>query len=115
MAAWPGSLPEVMEPDEYAEQALPQTIRSDMDAGPPKVRRRFSAGISHISRRLAMTSAQVATFETFFNTDTAAGSLRFDWWHPRKKATVQARFMGAYSISRTGSYYWVSFNLEILP
>jgi hypothetical protein len=87
-AVWPVALPDRFLVDGYRE-ALPDTaIRTQMDAGPPKVRRRYTAGFRPTQGRIECTAAQVATLETFYVTTCAGGSLPFDWVNSRTGGTV---------------------------
>lgn len=117
MAAWPATLPNLTLPSAYQEAPQDQTVSSEMDAGPPFVRRRFSAATRRIQRTLLMTDAQLATFEAFWDTDIAAGALPIQLDHPRTGDAVDALVRPAtYQIAKQGDLYWaVSFTLEVLP
>lgn len=115
---WPASLPQQPLYDGYQEQAPNLVIRSQMDAGPPKIRQRFTAGIRTFAMRLALTKAQVATLDTFFVTTAAGGSIAFEWVHPRTGATVNYRFVvppqPKYHAD-ADDVWWAELALEILP
>lgn len=82
MAEWPESLPQNVNVDGYQEQASEQSVRSNMDAGIAKVRRRFSAVPINIKCSVRIDLTQKATLDTFYNATLSGGSLRFDWKHP---------------------------------
>lgn len=117
MPSWPGTLPTAPEGPDYQEQPPLVTIRTQMDAGPPKMRRKFTAGIRPFTFTWIMTKAQVATFDTFYNTTLAGGSLSFDSLnHPRTGAAATFRFAGQPSYAYLGPDAWrVTTPLEILP
>lgn len=117
MPAWPITLPQRVLADGYQEPLPEMTIRSEMDAGPAKVRRRFTAAVRTIRCQLALTAAQVTTLDTFYVTTLAGGSLSFDWVHPRTQATVAFRFAAPPQLQpETGGSSWIaSLELEILP
>lgn len=116
MPTWPATLPQRPLVAGYGESRQSQVLRSSMDAGPPKVRRRFSAAAQNFNVQWRMDSTQLDTFTTFFDTDIQGGSLRFDIPHPRSGTTVSARFQDVYSISALGGTNWnVSATLEVLP
>jgi hypothetical protein len=65
MATWPASLPQVVPADEFEESAEDNRIRTDVDAGPAKVRPRYSAEVVRVRFDLRLTLTQVGTLETF--------------------------------------------------
>jgi hypothetical protein len=116
-AVWPSSLPQFVEIDGYDETLPDALLRTRMDAGPAKQRRRFTAA----PRSLAavtdlMTAAQGATFEAFFETTLQMGALPFDWAHPRTQATKTFRFREPpKAIARPGGRVQYRLSLEIMP
>ncbi len=112
---WPVSLPEKVDRDGYDETFVDTSIRTEMDAGEPKVRRRFTAGVQQIMIRLRLTDIQVTTLETFFKTDTASGSLPFNWTHPRTGTAVAMRFRSPPKIRALEHEAEATFLVEILP
>lgn len=116
MAVWPASLPQCPLASSYSETPQRQTLRSQMDAGPAKVRRRFTAGTTDLAYAVNLTPAQVQTFEAFYDDDTDAGALPFDMPHPRTGTTVTVRFKGPYELTAIGGlYYRLSLTIEVLP
>ena len=117
MATWPISLPTAPEGSGYTEQPPLVTIRTNMDAGPPKVRRRYTAGIRLFTFSWIMTKTQVAAFDTFFNTTCEGGALTFDGLnHPRTGSATIWRFTGQPSYVYLGpDAYRVTTSLEVLP
>lgn len=119
MAAWPVTLPQCALASGYEESPQSQVLRSQMDAGPAKTRRRFTAGTTDVAFAVNLTPDQVETFETFYDSDIAAGSLPFDIEHPRKKTTVSVRMKGdqPYTLAPVGSgaLYRLTMTLEVLP
>jgi len=116
-SVWPVSLPQEPLAQGFSEQAPSTVIRSQMEAGPPKVRRRFTAGVRNIECQLRLTPAQVDTLDSFFDTTVAGGSLSFDWKHPRSGAAVTLRFVEppSYTPLTRGTLWQASLRLEILP
>lgn len=116
MPTWPASLPQQVEMTDFQETVPNMLIRSSTDTGPPKVRRRFSAGVRPINGRQLLTKAQVATLDTFYVTTLTGGALAFDWVHPRTQAAASLRFVGppVYTCLGPDAYY-AAYQLEILP
>ena len=80
--AWDASLPQRLIIKSYAESPADVLVRTSMDFGPAKVRRRGTAGPRPVSGSIIVTAAQLATFKTFFNTTLSGGALRFRWRDP---------------------------------
>ena len=63
-----------------------------------------------------MTTAQVATFDTFFVTTLTDGTISFTWTHPRTGAGATLRFVEPPVYVPVGGDYWKAvIKLEILP
>lgn len=120
MATWPATLPQQFEQgaQETRQSGL---LRSAVDIGPPKQRRRFSAVSRFYAGTFLFTTAQKATFETFYSTTIAEGADEFDFEDPNDGGTVSARFTGPPSFSAllggpSGVTFWrMSAEIEVLP
>lgn len=118
MAAWPASLPQTPLLQGFSEGMPDTTLRTQMDAGPGKTRKRFSAGIKLFQFELILTADQAATFDTFFRTDTADGALPFDWKNPRTDVAVSFRMVTPPPpalVSIDKDIYRLALSLEQLP
>ena len=110
---WPGTLPQKMQSDGYSESKSDGRLKSEMDAGPPFFRPRFTTTITSFSGNMIMTTAQVATLETFYDTTLTVGVSLFDFPHPRTGATIEVRFSGPYTVGNIGGEeYQVNMQLE---
>jgi len=116
MPTWPATLPPRLLVDNYQEQPPDTVLRTEMDVGPPKLRRRTTAGLRPVIGRLYCTKAQIAALDTFYVTTCASGSLAFDWTHPRTGLSASYLFRKP-PIWRAehGDGYWVDLQLELLP
>lgn len=95
---------------------MPNVIRSDMDVGPAKVRRRYTATIKQYGLRMVLTKAQIATLETFIDSTLGGGALTFDWVDHRTGAAATYRFIGRPAYQTIGAEYWsADMALELLP
>lgn len=114
--SWPGNVPDKPLIDGFSERPGTTTVRTQMDVGPDKLRRRTTAAVSTLTMRMLMTKTEVGNLETFYDGTTAQGSLRFDFVHPRTGSTVEARFVERprWQI-RTDDDYEVQIKLEVLP
>ncbi len=113
---WPASLPQKFSRNGYAEKRNVGTVRSKMDTGPDKVRRRFTAVPTTLAGSMKMTTAQTQTLDTFYQQTLAEGSLVFDWVHPRTGAAVSMRMLEPPDVRDAGPDRWaVNMKMEILP
>ena len=114
---WPVSLPQQVERG-FSESIGLNVLRTPMDAGPAKLRRR-AARPDTLNVSFLMTNAQVATLEDFV-LNTLQGVFRFSFIHPRKQVQVETRFIptgeGQYfTVGYKAPGYWtVSMQLEII-
>jgi hypothetical protein len=71
MATWPGTLPKPLA-DGYGLQPVDPTIRTDMDVGAPRVRRRTRARNDRIQLTWMLTSEQADIFRDWYDSDAGA-------------------------------------------
>lgn len=115
MPTWPITLP-APALNTLEESPPDNTIRTTMDKGADKVRRRTTANIRPISFSMMLTEAQTEILDDFYTADTFSGSEAFDYTHPRTGAAVQARFVNPPNYAeREGQVYAAAVSLEILP
>lgn len=122
MALWPATLP-VPQESGYSLAAADQTVRSDMEVGLARVRRRTSARNDQLSVVWMMTDAQMTTFRAWFDgtgTDDAQGGTA--WFNGLSLATgdggltqPDCRFIGPFSATLlAGNLIWsVTAKLEV--
>lgn len=115
---WPTSLPQVPQKG-FTEVNGRNILRTNMDAGPAKMRQRGKRPDT-LNLQFLMTSAQVSTLETFID-QQIFGVRRFNFTHPRKNTAVEVRIVpqqdGAlFNLSYMAPGYWtVTMQFEILP
>lgn len=110
MAAWPEGIP--IKRESYKETPPDRIIRSKMDVGPDKIRRRSSSAVRPLSLSLTLTDSQLSTFDTFY---LANDSIPFTFPNPRTETDVQARFVSPPEYNLKETLWDVSVQLEILP
>ena len=114
--AWNAGLPQTLFVPGYSQSPPDIALKSPMDAGPDKVRRRFTAGIAPVAGTMIMTAAQLVTFQTFYNTTLLGGSLRFSWTTPPAHSVAcEMRFTAVPTWTKIESEYEVNLSLEVLP
>lgn len=117
MAAWPDTLPQ--QPDDFssfAEDFGDGTLRSEMDVGPAKVRKRTTAVVEPVSFTLLLTASQVADLKTFHKTTTNFGADVWTWVDHLTGEPANYRFVKPPSFRMVSQVYRLcTLNLEIVP
>lgn len=116
MATWPATLPPPLS-QSFRETPPDGSLRTQMDKGPAKVRRRSTAMTRQIAFEMALDQDQLDDLDDFFTTTTYSGSDEFTFTHPRTSEVVSARFTSPpnYTDLNNGDYYTATIELEILP
>lgn len=91
MANWPSSLPEWNLP--VTDQAEDGTLRTQMDAGPDKVRRRYSGVPRRFETQITVGGSDRDTLEAFYNTTLSGGAESFTHEDPTTGDTEDFRFL----------------------
>ncbi|HBA86023.1 MAG TPA: hypothetical protein DCZ95_18210 [Verrucomicrobia bacterium] len=115
---WPATLPQEMMTEGYSQSAADVAMRTEMGAGPAKVRRRYSAGPKPVKGKIFVTAAQLVTFKTFCTTTAIGGTLRFNWHDPDDGTTAaEMRFVSppSWAPSDNEDNWEVNLDLEIMP
>lgn len=125
--SWPtaNSFPQVPQKG-FTESIGLNVIRSPMDSGPAKMRRRGTTP-NTMDLSFILTTAQTTTLETFIKNPISAsppginGVGRFSFPHPRTGSTVEARIIPQgdgefFKLQYLAPGYWsTSLKFEILP
>lgn len=115
MAVWPATLPKPS-PENYQEVMPDNAIRTDMEIGPAKVRKRGTSATTKYQMTFEMDNTDVNTLETFFTTTTNDGTDTFTMDDPRNGTTETFRFVNApQTFALTGVWFRVTVNMEKLP
>ena len=93
MPAWPSDLPQKPLVQGFSETAPQLAVRSPMDVGPAKVRRRATAGVTQLKCAFRLSAAQRASLLTFWQTTLQGGALAFAWTHPISGAAISCRIV----------------------
>lgn len=115
---WPAGLPQnPFATDGAAYVPVDNFIRTNMESGPPKVRRRFTAEYEDFSFTIIINRAQLATLMSFIDV-TLKGTKAFDWIDFRTGLTATYRFKKKPSqqwYGGDGEWWTVSVELEKIP
>lgn len=120
MAAWPASLPQnqFLNLTDLRQDAR---VRTKMDAGPAKMRPRFTAAVRTVVTPLVLDGTQRQAFDSFWINDTQEGSLSFSWTDPVTDEAVNFRFVAppAWKLVTGGStanrLWQADLHLEVMP
>ena len=116
MVAWPGSLPQSPLLEGFSEQGEEQSLRTTMDVGPDKLRKRASAVPTVVKFNMIMDETQRGTLENFYDSTLNGGSLDFTFTDPLSNTQRQFRFIRRHTIRPIAvDTYLVSFEWERLP
>lgn len=90
---WPVSLPQELRIADHAVTFPNGIIRTQMDAGPAKVRRRFSSAPVPHRGSIVVDGTQFETLWLFFTDSTRMGAEAFEWVDPRTGNAAMVRFL----------------------
>jgi hypothetical protein len=117
--AWPPAIMQDALLDGYREGFDPAArLESEMDAGPDKVRLRFSAAADPIEFAIDVADADLDTFISWYRDTTKRGALSFERNHPRTGDAIVCRFARGFhpSPEPLGRYWWmIKLSLLVLP
>jgi hypothetical protein len=111
---WPELLPSGLLADGFSKQPQSNVIRTSMDAGPKKARRRYTARTEKYSGKQVFDEAELMVFEQFYHTVLADGVLRFNFEDPITGEIGEFRFTEDYTVNPLDGQYEVHMPLERL-
>ena len=109
METWPSTF--LIARDGYDETPPDRVLRSKMDVGPDKTRRRSSNAVRPLKLSLTLTDALLVTFDAFY---LANDAIAFTFPDPRTATNVQARFVSPPKYAYDETLWKVAVELEIL-
>jgi hypothetical protein len=116
MVTWPLQLQQYLNGDSFTYTFGETVIRSEMDVGPRKVRRRSTKSIDSITGSIDMEFSDWDTLKDFYKTTTNGGSDYFIFKDPIDESDLVVRFTSPPAVTRKGGvYFTVSINLETRP
>lgn len=119
MATWPSTLPPPLA-DGYQLQPTDQAIRTDMETGAPRVRRRTAARNDKLSLSWQFTDAEMAIFRAWYENDSTGAAGGAGWFTSSVKigtgglVSLACRFSGVYQATyNPGSSWRVTAQVEV--
>ncbi|MBI1207510.1 MAG: hypothetical protein GC191_09520 [Azospirillum sp.] len=115
LAVWPPELPRDVMADGWQETLALPVIRTQMEAGPAKQRRRYSAATPPVTATYLMEQVELELLQDFIDETLGGGALAFEWPHPRTGLTVTARLVGGSEpqVTPSGAQFLVRLTLEV--
>jgi hypothetical protein len=119
MSTWPTSLP-IPLASGYQINPGDQTLRTEMEVGTPRVRRRTTARNDRVAVSWLLTEAQFDAFRDWFD-DATTGIAGGSAWFTvalavgtgTRQASVEARFAGPFTAAVDAQYWRVTATLEV--
>jgi hypothetical protein len=119
MATWPSTLPAPLASG-YQLNPGDQTLRTDMEVGSPRVRRRSFARNDRVSVSWLLSETQLDTLRDWFD-DATTGIAGGSAWFTvslavgtgTRLASVEARFVGPFTAAVDSQYWRVNATLEL--
>lgn len=111
---WPSALPQVLRLDGLAGQKKNNVIRTQMDAGPQKQRRRYTIQSKYFEGSIICTEAQRQFLESWFDNTLGGGALRFTMKDPQTLLLSEFRFRETYREESVNGLWKITLPLEKL-
>ncbi len=117
VAVWPADLPQSPLVGGFQE-TLPQLgIRTTMDLGPAKTRRRYTAGVTRWAIAFRFSETNRRSFLVFWKDTLEGGTQPFILPHPLTAEQLTCRIIGepTFTPLSRGMFWNADMNIEILP
>jgi len=109
--AWPVSLQQVLNRDSFAISSAETILKSDMETGAPKRRRRFTKGVKDLTCSILVNGAGYSTLDTFYTTTLNGGIDSFEFIHPITSVLTLYKFNGPPKFTPVG---FDSYNVSMV-
>ena len=108
LPSWPSELPERPSQQGYSYGFGDGRLSTDMDSGPPKMRRRSSSAVRPVTASFMGDADAMARLERFWDEDTRGGTLPFTIVNPRTHGLPAAAGSGETLLTDSGDQLLVS-------
>lgn len=117
MASWPATLPQSPLARSYQEVPPNNLLRTAMDVGPDKIRKRTTSEVRRFSFSMFFTQAQIEILDDFVQSTISGGVDSFTWKNHRTDDAATVRLVGipSYRELGGGNFYTVGMTIEELP
>lgn len=110
--AWPSDLPRVLRVEGLGGRKKTAKVRTEMDAGPAKVRQRYTVATKEFTGSIMLTEAQRTRLDDFYTNVLGNGALRFVMRDPQTLEPAEFRFIDDYDEKACDGLWEVTMNLE---
>ena len=111
---WPDGLPNTLFINGLSAKRNSNVIRTQMDAGPKKARRRYTASTKNFTGKMLLNESQRFELEQFYRVTLADGVLRFNFTDPQTLESGEFRFTDDYTENSVDGMFEISMSLERL-
>jgi hypothetical protein len=111
---WPEALPKTLSLNGLSVQRNSSVVRTQMDAGARKARRRYTASTKIFTGKMLLNYAQRMILEDFYHTVLGDGVLRFIFLDPQTLETGEFRFREDYTEYSVEGFFEIQMSLEKL-
>lgn len=109
---WPDSLPQVLILDGLNAKKRSSVVRTEMDAGPAKQRRRYTVSTKEFKGSIVVTESQRQILENFYRVVLSDGVLRFQMKDPQTLEYAEFRFKDDYDEDSLDGNWKITMILE---
>lgn len=111
---WPDSLPLTLQLENLSAQKKSNVVRTTMDAGPQKARRRYTVQSKIFTGTMILTETQRRIFESWYEDTLGSGVLRFVFTDPQTLVPGEFRFTEDYKEESVSGLWKITLSLEKL-
>lgn len=111
---WPPVLPQVLQLKGLGAKRKNNVIRTEMDAGPAKIRRRYTVTEKVFEGSIIITEFQRKILENWYQNTIGDGTLRFQMKDPQTLLPAEFRFTEDYSEDSIDGLWKITMKLEKL-
>ena len=111
---WPDSLPNTLLLAGLFAKRNSNVIRTQMDAGVKKTRRRYTASTKTFSGKMLLDESQRFELDRFYRVDLADGVFRFNFTDPQTLESGEFRFTDDYTENSVDGMFEITMSLERL-
>lgn len=109
---WPAELPQVLILNNLSAEKQNNVIRTQMGAGPAKIRRRYTVSTKNFNGQIIINENQRRILEEWFDETLAGGALRFAMKDPQTLNYSQFRFREHYKEDSINGLWKITLSLE---
>ncbi len=109
---WPSSLPQVMRLESLHAKKKSNVVRTKMDSGPQKARRRYTVSTKVFRGSVVLTEPQRKILEDWYVNTLGNGVLRFIMKDPQTLQPSEFRFIDDYDEDSKDGLWIITMEME---